>query len=187
MDAQNRLSLQCILAWGRESAWLPYFCALLFAMLCRLPGSFHSEGGLNVGKITLPRGMTLLENDYVSSCVPMDVSQRDGASCIPMYLTLQPQGNLVLFRGEETPSISSIGSERTSPANNALQIWESGRQKMAQVTRNDVLLVSSLFKCSVSGSAELRVFRGSEVVWSMSFDEIVRDQLLAPVLTVTNL
>jgi len=179
----TQIQISRSLEWCRDRAWLPYFGMLLLGMLCWLPGSSYSEEGLNVGKISLPRGMSLLENDYMSSCVPL-ASAHGARSCVPWYLTLQAQGNLVLFRGGVLPEskAAAVDSDVSSLAN-ARQVWESGRQKTAQVTRNDVLLVSSLFRFSVSGS-DLRIYRGAEVVWSISDTEVMRNEVLAPVLAV---
>jgi hypothetical protein len=168
-----------ILFYLREKAWVFYF---IFLMICSvsfiLPGaSFYNRNGMSVDKITLNRGITLLENDYIASCVP---SSSRGATCIPMYLTLQEQGNLVLFKGDMNES-----TEHNKKKPNAMQLWQSGKQAIMQVKKNDVLLVSSQFRVIVSVQGDIVVLRGKERVFSIPNDELRAHPLLSEVIQIS--
>jgi hypothetical protein len=120
--------------------------------------------GLRVGKIELQRGSTLHQNEYISACVGF--SDR---FCIPMYLVMQDNGQLKLFKGY----YGDTGSNEL--------LWQSSKHKLIANIQKNVLLQE--YKATVSSDGGIAIYRGGHKrmfeIWSMTADELTSHPVLS--------
>ena len=172
------------LHWLQRRGWAYYFIfALAFTMHRIGMFSRSNKNGLRVGKIELQRGMTLHQNEYVASCVGFA-----NPFCSPMYLTMQDNGQLVLYRGlgrENKSWVKSALKEEEHFAHNEL-VWQSGKQKMIVGIKKTVMFQD--FEGAVLPDGSLAIVRGRKnrgaVVWFMSAAEVQEHPILSKALYI---
>lgn len=174
------------LHWLQRRGWAYYFIFILAFTMHQI-GLFSrtNRNGLRVGKIAFQRGMTLHQNEYVASCVGFA-----NPFCTPMYLTMQENGQLGLFKGlgrESKSWVKSALKEEEHHLENEL-VWQSGKQKIMVGLKKTMMLQD--FEGTVLPDGSLAIVRGRKnrgaVVWSMSASEVHSHPVLSKSLFIRN-
>ena len=173
--------------WLQRRGWAYYFIFLLAFVMHRI-GVFSrtNKNGLRVGKIELQRGMTLHQNEYVASCVGFV-----NPFCTPMYLTMQDNGQLGLFKGfgkESKKWVKSTPKKEESLVQNEL-VWQSDKQKISVGIKKTVMFQD--FEGTILPDGSLAIVRGRKnrgaIVWSMSAREVQEHPMLSKALYIRSM
>tara|TARA_A100001035_G_scaffold175404_1_gene139351 strand:+ start:118 stop:687 length:570 start_codon:yes stop_codon:yes gene_type:complete len=172
-----------ILHWLQSRGWFYYFTIIVCVSTYRL-GIFTTTGmdGLRVGKIELQRGSTLHQNEYISACVGF--SDR---FCTPMYLVMQDNGQLKLFKGyykdkdSKSQRVKSALKEDDDEIGENELLWQSSKHKLVANIQKTMLLQE--YKATVSVDGGIAIYRGGHKrmfeIWSMTADELMSHPVLS--------